>query len=210
MPTVFDSHQAKKQPDPQASHRPVRHHRSRMGLFTTYAQRPDGVRFETQTDKEEVVLFVRQHMIVNLGWVLLTVIMALAPSIFFPLVLGRVDIPFQIPVGYIIVVTLFWYVATFGFALASFLTWYFNIYIVTNQRVVDIDFQYLLYKHFSEAELTKIQDISYTSGGLPSIVFDYGNVFVQTAAEVPNLEFLNVPHPDRVVKTIRELLDAIA
>lgn len=209
MPTVFNAHHAKKRPSPQTQS-PGSSHGSRMGLLTTYAHRPHGVRFETQTDREEVVLFLRQHIVVNVPWIVITAIMAIVPTLVFPFILGSVELPFLIPTGYIIIAALFWYLATLGFALASFLTWYFNIYIVTNQRVVDIDFQYLLYKHFSEAELMKIQDISYTSGGLPSIVFDYGNVFVQTAAEVPNLEFLYVPHPDRVVKTIRELLDTIA
>jgi uncharacterized membrane protein YdbT with pleckstrin-like domain len=102
---------------------------------------------------------------------------------------------------------MFWYLATFGFALASFIGWFFNIYIVTNERIVDIDFLYLLYKKFAEAELAKIQDIHYTSGGIFATIFNYGNVVVETAGEAPNIEFEAIPFPEKVVETIRELTE---
>ena len=36
--------------------------------------------------------------------------------------------------------------------------------------------------------------------------FDYGDAYVQTAAEMPNIEFVAVPHPAKVVETISDLL----
>ena len=104
---------------------------------------------------------------------------------------------------------LFWYIATFGFILANFLRWFFNIYIVTNERIVDIDFYYLLFKRFSQAELEKIQDISYSTGGIFATVFNYGEVMIETAGEAPNLEFVAVPRPDRVVETIRTITEGL-
>ncbi len=176
-----------------------------MGPLTTFAANPDGVRFETQEEEERVELFLRQHIVVNVPWIVATAIAIVAPSVVLPF-LGRfLSLPFQIPLQYMIVGAAFWYLAIFGFVLSNFLYWYFNIYIVTNERIVDIDFLYLLYKRFSEAELTKIQDISYTSGGIVAAIFNYGNVVIQTAGEAPNLEFEKVPHPERVVETIRRL-----
>lgn len=177
---------------------------STMGPLTAFSLKPTGVRFETQEARETVLLFLRQHVIVNFPWVLLTVVLLLAPTVFFPLALSFIKLPFTLPVGYIIIGTLFWYVATFGFALANFLHWFFNIYIVTNERIVDIDFIQLLYKQFSEARIAKIQDISYKTSGLLATIFDYGNVYVQTAGELPNFEFMAVPHPEQVVQVISE------
>lgn len=151
------------------------------------------------------MLFLRQHIAVNIPWVLMTIVLVLAPSFLFPLLFRAIGASFQLPAGYYIVGSLFWYLATVGFALANFIGWFFNIYIVTNERIIDIDFYYLLYKHFSEAELTKIQDISYTSGGVIAAMFNYGDVKVQTAGEQPNIEFESVPFPEKVVTTIREL-----
>lgn len=178
---------------------------SSMGPLTCFAVNPTGVRFETQEDDEKVVLFLRQHLIVNVVWVLLTVLLIFAPTVVFPFILHFLPIPIQIPVRYILVSTLFWYLATFGFALASFLRWYFNIYIVTNQRIVDIDFVHLLFKQFSEAKLNKIQDLTYSSGGIFATIFNYGNVLVETAGEMPNIEFEAVPNPEKIVETISQL-----
>ncbi|MBI5448700.1 hypothetical protein HY948_00030 [Candidatus Gottesmanbacteria bacterium] len=184
---------------------PVKKAKSNMKPLSYFAVNPDGVRFETQEAREEVVLFLRQHPIVNVTWIVIAVIMFFAPTILFPFVLSFLPVAGSLPAGYMIVGTVFWYVATFGFILGNFLYWFFNIYIVTNERVVDIDFLYLLYKRFSQAELSKIQDISYASGGILAAVFDYGNVIIETAGEAPNLEFGKVPHPEKVVETIRSL-----
>ena len=178
-----------------------------MTPLTCFAVNPSGVRFETQQDDEEVILFLRQHIIVNIPWVLLAAILIVAPLFLFPMVLGNLKLPFLIPPGYILVGTLFWYLASAGFILTSFLRWFFNIYIVTNERVVDIDFLHLLYKEFSEARLEKVQDLSYKTGGIFAAFFNFGDVAIQTAGELPNFEFDSVPRPDHVVSTISELVE---
>ncbi len=181
--------------------------RTIMTPLTTFAVSPHGVRFETQEAEETVILFLRQHLIVLLWPFLLLVLLILTPVVLLPLLFQFVTLPFTIPVNYIVVGMAFWYVMTFGFGLMNFLRWFFNIYIVTDKRIVDIDFLHLLYKEFSEARLERIQDISYRSGGIFAAFFDYGDVDVQTAAEVPNIEFVAVPEPAQVVETISNLLE---
>jgi len=179
-----------------------------LSPFSAYAVHPRNVRFETQEEEETVEIFLRQHPIVNVGWFFMGALMLFVPTFIFPIFIGFLKITDYIPAGYLIVGTAFWYLATFGFILASFLHWFFNIYIVTNERIVDIDFLYLLYKRLSQAELSEIQDITYTSGGILATFFDYGNITIQTASEMPNIEFEKVPHPERVVEKIRSLAEA--
>ena len=178
-----------------------------MTPLTSFAVSPQNVRFETQEEEEQVILFLRQHLVTMIGPGLLVLLLALSPVILFPLLFHYLVLPIIIPARYIVVGTAFWYVATFGFALMSFLRWFFNIYIVTNKRIVDIDFLHLLYKEFSEARLERIQDLSFKSGGIFAAFFDYGDIDVQTAAEVPNIEFTAIPKPAKVVETISELLE---
>lgn len=178
-----------------------------MSPLTAFAVNPTSLRFETQEDTEKVILFLRQHFIVNVPWILGTILLVIAPTVIFPRLFHALSLNMAFPTSYYVVGTMFWYLATFGFALASFIGWFFNIYIVTNERIVDIDFFYLLYKKFSEAELTKIQDINYTSGGLLAAVFNFGNVVVETAGEAPNIDFELIPFPEKVVETIRELTE---
>ena len=205
MPTVFHTRQGKdkgEEPrDPAISTRTI------MTPLTSFAVSPQNVRFETQEEEEQVILFLRQHLVTMIGPGLLVLLLALSPVILFPLLFHYLVLPIIIPARYIVVGTAFWYVATFGFALMSFLRWFFNIYIVTNKRIVDIDFLHLLYKEFSEARLERIQDLSFKSGGIFAAFFDYGDIDVQTAAEVPNIEFTAIPKPAKVVETISELLE---
>lgn len=180
--------------------------RTIMSPLTCFAANPEGVRFETQEDTENVVLFLRQHIIVLFSPILLLILLTITPLILLPLIFRFLTLPFVIPNQYFIVGTAFWYVMTFGVGIMSFLRWYFNIYILTDQRVVDIDFLHLLYKEFSEARLDKIEDISFKSGGIFAAFFDYGDIYVETAGESPNIEFIAVPKPAKVVEAISKLL----
>ena len=209
MPTVFESPKSTDTKE-KPNQTPVKKGLSKsvaMGPLTCFAINPTGVRFETQDDNETVELFLRQHIIVNLTWVVSAFFLLLVPTVFAPILLNSLGLLSKIPFSYGLVGTAFWYLAVFGFVLAKFLGWFFNIYIVTSERVIDIDFYYLLYKKFSQAELSKIQDTSFETGGILATFFNYGNVSVQTAGESPNLEFDKVPYPDRVVETIRRLTE---
>ena len=213
MPTLYVSPTAPKHHKPAVKHafkkpfstngQPPTH----MGPLTAFAVNPSGLRFETQEEEEKVILFLRQHIIVNIPWIIATIVLLIAPTIIFPRLFEAISLNVPLPPAFFLIGTIFWYLATFGFALSSFIGWFFNIYIVTNERIVDIDFYYLLYKKFSVAELSKIQDLSYTSGGILATLFNYGHVNIQTAGESPNLEFEAVPYPEKVVQTIRELTE---
>lgn len=49
-------------------------------LFTSFSSFPRKVCFETQGDEEQVVLFLRQHPIVNLPWIIVAIFMLTLPS----------------------------------------------------------------------------------------------------------------------------------
>jgi hypothetical protein len=175
------------------------HTHNRFSAFSLYPERVD---FETRDKEEKVILLLRQHPIVNLKWVLGTILMLFVPGI-----VGLFGILSSLPVGFGLVITLSWYLITMAYALEGFLNWYFNVYFVTDHRVIDVDFYNLIDKKVSDADLDKIQDVSYTNFGIFRMIFNYGDVFIQTAAEVSEFDFLAVPDPERVVKIINELKD---
>jgi hypothetical protein len=180
--------------------------RTIMSPLTAFAVSPEGVKFETQETDEEVILFLRQHLIVLLPAVLILIVLLLSPVLILPAFFSTLTLPFEVPAQYIVIGTAFWYVMTFGVALTSFLRWFFNIYIVTQRRIIDIDFLHLLYKEFSETRIDKVQDLSFKSGGIFAAFFNYGDVIVQTAGDTPNIDFTTVPYPAKVVETISELI----
>ena len=72
VPTIFHANT----PSPKGS---------TLGPLTCFAVKPDGVRFETQEEGETVILFLRQHIVVNVPWIIMAVIMIFAPTVLFPL-----------------------------------------------------------------------------------------------------------------------------
>jgi len=159
--------------------------------LTSFCFYPDGINFETRRKEEKIVLLMRKHIV--------TMILA-------PLVLSKFPILEFLPGRFQFVAVLGWYLITTALILEGFLDWFFNVYIVTNQRVVDIDFYNLIYKEVSDAKINKVQDVTYKMGGVIRTIFDYGDVFIQTAAEVPNFEFLAVPRPNVVAKILEDLI----
>ncbi len=171
-------------------------------LLTSFASFPNKLSFETQDEEEEVILFLRQHPIVNIKWAVVAILMLTLPSIFsfFP--------PYTtLPANFQFVVTMGWYMFVFGYTLAKFMGWFFNIYILTDERVVDIDFQNIFFRKISTAKIEEIQDVNIQSSGSFETFFGYGSVFIQTAAEVSQFEFMYVPNPDRVGKIINQMID---
>jgi membrane protein YdbS with pleckstrin-like domain len=177
-------------------------HTGNEGLFSAYATFPPHAYFENQESGEEVVLFLRQHPVTMIPWIALVLFALTLPSVFvfFP--------PFAtLPGGYQFVVTLMWYLFVFGFALAKFMGWFFNIYILTDERIVDIDFVNILYRKVSTAKIEDIQDVNVATSGAFQTFFNYGNISIQTAAEVPEFEFVSIPRPDKVGAIINQMID---
>jgi len=174
--------------------------RKNISPLFTYAYMPKNIDFVTREPKEEIILILRRHLITNIGWIALSVLMLFVPAVLtvFPLV----DF---LPERFRLIAVLGWYLMTTAFVLENFLRWFFNVNIITDERVVDIDFVNLIYREISEASLYNIQDVTTRIGGATRTIFNYGDIFIQTAAEVQDIEFLAIPKPDKVAKLLRQL-----
>lgn len=107
--------------------------------------------------------------------------------------------------------------ATFGFIGAAwalvcwhllFTQWtdyYFDMWVITNWRVVDIDLRGLFKLDIATIlDLDHIQDIKTESTGVIANVLNFGRITVQTAGTSREFEFIHCPKPRRVEKIIRD------
>jgi membrane protein YdbS with pleckstrin-like domain len=168
--------------------------------FFAYCLYPDKVKFLNKDPQEKVVLMLRSHPITNLGWIVLSFLMLIAPS--FASVLTFIDL---LPTDFQIVAYMIWYLMTTAFILERFLIWFFHVNIVTDERILDVDFVSLFFRDMSDANIDQIQDVTVEIGGAVRTFFDFGDVVIQTAAEVPRITFEAIPHPDRVARILRDL-----
>lgn len=180
----------------------LRNEKPSNAAFSAFMPQPPGVGFESQHENEKILLVLRQHPVVNLTWILITIVLILAPFLLFPL------IPLQIvlPGNFLFFLMVAWYLFVTVYAVESFLGWYFNIYVITDERIIDIDFYSLIYKSVSEAKLDKIEDVTATTAGFFGAFFNFGNITIQTAAEQREFDFQKVPQPAKVTKFLNELM----
>jgi len=165
------------------------------------AIRPRKITFDTQERKEKIILLLRRHLVTNLKWFLVTIVMFLLPGIIlsvFPQELSAFR--------YRSVAILTWYLLAFSYAFQNFLYWFFNVSIVTDERVIDIDFPSILYRDISSTKIDRVQDISVKMSGFFRSLLNYGDVYIQTAGEEREFVFEAVPQPEKVIKILNELI----
>jgi uncharacterized membrane protein YhaH (DUF805 family) len=179
-----------------------------MKFFSALLEKPNGIEFESQEPREELYFILRRHPITNLGWMITSIIMAFAPLIAMKIAVDmQINFFNLIPPEYQIVAIIIWYLVTMLFAFESFLIWYFNVYIITRKRLIDVDFTGFWGKRISEASYDNVEDVSYSTNKFWHILFNYGDIFMQTAAEQTEFEFHAVPKPGLVHDKLTDLVE---
>lgn len=179
----------------------MRGEKPRRNYFLSYLPKPIKVYFDTQAAEENIILILRQHPITFLKQAII-----ILAALLFPLFSSTGFLQGFFPPSYIFAMGLAWYMLCLSFALQSFLIWFFSVFIITDERIIDVDFVSLLFKDVSSAKIDAIQDISSKTGGMLASLLDIGTVHIQTAGEQREIQFENVPHPAKVAALLNELM----
>lgn len=182
----------------------------KVSLFGSLIANPKGTKFETQNDGEQIMLLLRSHPVTNMGWVAFIFLI-------FPIPLFWKSFPLISSLSPVLelALTLLCYLGLALFALNKFLTWFYSVFIVTDERIIDVDFYGLLYKNVDVTQIKNIEEVNYSQAGILGNTFNFGDVVVQTASEQRTAEksergaaftFESVPEPDKVAGVISELM----
>jgi len=163
-------------------------------------------------ENEEVLIFLRRHWFVMfLNSLFFILLMALPFVIFWltPQALADyiADTAWQ---GILVMFFGGYYMLMWLFFFASLVDYYLDVWIVTNERIIDIQ-QISLFKHVvAEQRIVRVQDVTSSVQGIIPTFLNYGNVNIQTAGEMERFSFQQVPDPEGVKKIIfRAYEDAI-
>lgn len=167
-------------------------------FFDSLAYYPN-VELDVQHESEKIILLIREHPITQVPWIINVV------GLSFILVLLNILLPQLFNPAQIVFINFFSIVLIFSYAWINFLRWFFEIGVVTNERIIDIDFKSVLYKEVTIAKVENVQEISSRSSGYIGTLFNYGNVYVQTSGADIDIEFQNAPDPTYIVKMINKL-----
>lgn len=180
----------------------------KLGIFSNFCHNPKEISFQNQKKNELIVLFLRSHHLTNLPWAALAFVLLFLPflglAIASNLKLQFLNTPQA--GAFIFIFTWFYFLLIFSYVFICFLHWFYNVFIVTSQRVVDIDYSDIVVHNIAVTDLSHVQDVNYTQSGFISTFFNVGNVFIQTAGDERNFEALNVPKPRRATHIIGDLI----
>ncbi len=185
--------------DPQKKHKHTH-------LFASYCEKPPNVSFSDKIEKEEILLFLRKHFVTNVPWILKATALFLIPILLLMLgSLNFISVNF-LPMRFVVMTIIFYYLSVVTYVFINYITWFYNISLITTLRIIDIDFSQIVFENVDATKLTQVEDVGYVQIGVIRSIFDYGDVHVHTAGPESNLESHAVPHPERVVKVINNLL----
>lgn len=161
------------------------------------------IQFATQDADEEILIIARASWVTNISWMLGFIIEVIA-IILLVTILSSIGI-FQPYMKYLYLLSLIILLLIFDSTYNSFVSWFYNIYILSSKRIIDYDFYNNGSSKISEASLLNIEDVTQAQSGFLPDLFNYGNILVQTAAEKQVFEFHNVPNPTYIRNKIIDL-----
>jgi hypothetical protein len=179
--------------------------RNPVQLLSHYCENPVGLHFINQEDTEEIILFLRRHLATNIPWAFITLALLFFPPVVFYAFNVTNFTLFSIPASLVFILTGFYYLIVLNYALLNFITWFYDIGIVSKKRLIDLDADNILHHHWAETELGDVVDVSVTQKGFFQSFFNYGNVHIQTEAIKANFEFAASPKPATVSDIVSDL-----
>ncbi|OGG55103.1 hypothetical protein A3D62_01115 [Candidatus Kaiserbacteria bacterium RIFCSPHIGHO2_02_FULL_49_11] len=87
--------------------------------------------------------------------------------------------------------------------------YYLDIWIVTDQRVVNIDQKSLFRREVSTLRMERVQDISIEVDGIIATVLNFGTIRVQSAGESKDFLIEGIANPESIKRKILARMDAL-
>jgi uncharacterized membrane protein YdbT with pleckstrin-like domain len=153
--------------------------------------------FDDQFDDEEVLLVFHKHPIVmrkGLVFGLLGPLLGVLPAAFKP------ELGFGFFFGGLIAGCI---LGLLIFA-PSWIGWHFSVFIVTDQRFIQITQKGLFHRAVADLGLAQIQSVNYTVSGLQETLLGFGTIKMQTY--VGDMVIRDVHRPAKIQKQILGIL----
>lgn len=151
--------------------------------------------FEDQFDDEEVLLVFRKHPVVMRRGLIVAMLMLLLGTV--PSLLTQTYSAYFIGVGVGAVLGAL-------VMLPSWIGWYFSLFIITDQRLIQITQKGLFNRSVIDMRLNQIQMVNYQIAGLQETLLGFGTIMMQTF--VGDLVIHEIHHPATIQKKLLDIL----
>jgi uncharacterized membrane protein YcgQ (UPF0703/DUF1980 family) len=147
--------------------------------------------FDDQFDDESVLFVFRKHpLVMRKGLILgmLAVLLGTIPALINP---QYSYFFYGLLCGFIVGLLLF---------APYWISWYYSVFIVTDQRLIQITQKGLFHRSVVDMRLNQIQMVNYQIAGLQETLLGFGTIMMQTF--VGDLIIHEVHHPARIQKKL--------
>jgi uncharacterized membrane protein YdbT with pleckstrin-like domain len=90
------------------------------------------------------------------------------------------------------------------FFIPYWIAWFYSVYIITNQRLIQITQKGLFHKSVVDIGLNQIQMVNYEINGLQETLLGFGTIIIQTY--LGDLTIRYAHHPKKVQKEVLTIL----
>ncbi len=158
-------------------------------------------------ENEEIVVLIRKHWLIFFLQALALTVLALLPLVAFMFIPPQFQLAFEqmqissvFPVFlYLIFVLFIW-----EFAFIQLTTYYLDVWVVTNRRVIDINQRTLFARDTTTLMLEKIQDATVEVRGLLATLFNFGTLIIHTAGDNDDIVIRYAANPQYAKDKILE------
>lgn len=158
-------------------------------------------------ENEEIIKIIRKDVFILFKKLLFFILLILLPLLFFYfIIIPQIQETANLAIIPIIVLlTSAYYLFIWLFFFFSFIDYYLDIWIITNERIIDIRQDGFFSRTISEQKLFRIQDVTSEVHGAFATILNYGDVHIQTAGTKQRFHFNDIPEPEKIRDTIIKL-----
>ena len=155
-------------------------------------------------ENDNVLVFKRRHPVAFLKTIFMIILMLLIPvAIGYALKANNQTYLPGIVLNFLVIATSVYYLIVFNFAFAQWVSYYYNVFILTDEEVLDVKQEGLFDNRVTEISILRIQDVSARIHGFWSTFFNYGDVVAESAGENSHTYIIdNIPDPITVANLI--------
>lgn len=156
---------------------------------------------------EHDVFRLRRHPLTFLPQIFLLLALTTVPVFLYYFFLKNFSwlLTGQITYPALLILGIIYYLSIWLFFYTNFVDYYLDMWVITNDRLIDIRQEALFSRTIAELDLYKIQDITSEVKGIFPTIFNYGKIYIQTAGEQERFTLINVPDPHNLRKKIADL-----
>lgn len=164
--------------------------------------------FRGQRPEETIIRVIHRHwfnIFIQFAGILAAFLLLVFGMALYQTFASNGSIAIDSRLAYFLGNTVFLFIWFSGFFI--WIDYWFDMWIITDQRIVNIEQRGLFVREISELHLDRVQDVTAEVSGLIPSILNYGDVVVQTAGEQDYFRFRQVPDPNGIKDAIMKLIE---